>query len=100
MQKSLDQFAAAGIRVVAISVDPPETSRDHARRTGYTFTFLSDPQMETIRRYDLVDPEQGVSRPAEFLLDRAGTVIWRNLTESYYHRARPDQVLDAAKARR
>jgi hypothetical protein len=38
-----------------------------------------------------------VARPAEFLLDAKGTVRWINLTENYWVRARPEQILEAAK---
>jgi peroxiredoxin len=91
-----------GIRTVAISVDSPEVSRDLAQKAGYTFTFLSDPKAETIRRYDLVHVGAGINgqdiaRPAEFLLDSSGTVRWLNLTESYWVRARPEQILEAGK---
>jgi peroxiredoxin len=99
----LDKFHAAGIRPVAISVDSPEVSRDLREQAGYTFTFLSDPKAEAIRRYDLVHAGAGISgqdiaRPAEFLLDSSGTVRWLNLTENYWVRARPEQILEAAKA--
>jgi peroxiredoxin len=97
MQRDLNALEEAGIRVVAISVDPPETSRDYAQRMGYTFTILSDPSTETVVRYDLLDPAEGVARPAEFLLDRTGRVVWRNLAGSYYRRLRPDDVLEAAR---
>jgi len=100
MQASLEDFDRAGIRIVAISVDPPEVSRDLAQRAGYTFTLLSDPDLAVIRRYDLLDEAQEVARPAEFLLDASGIVRWRNLTDDFYVRARPAQVLDAAKALR
>jgi len=88
---------------MAISVDPPETNRDLRVSQGYTFTFLSDPRTETIRRYDLLHEKAGpggedLSRPAEFLIDSSGTVRWANLTESYMVRARPDQVLQALDA--
>jgi len=87
---------------VAISVDSPEVSRDLAKQAGYTFTFLSDPQAEAIRRFDLVHAGAGIngqdiSRPAEFLLDSTGTVRWVNLTENYWVRARPEQILEAAR---
>ena len=86
--------------MVAISVDPPETNREHCRKQGYTYPFLSDPKAEVIRRYDLLDSAVGpggtdIARPAEFLIDAAGTVRWMNLTESIAVRARPDQVLKA-----
>lgn len=90
---------------MAISVDAPEVSRDMREKAGYTFTFLSDPQAEVIRRYDIVHAgagEQGrdIARPAEFLVDSSGTVRWVNLTENYWVRARPEQFIEAAKALR
>jgi peroxiredoxin len=98
MQRALATLEAAGIRTVAISADPPDISREHAQKSGYTFTLLSDENMETIHRYDVFDPEQNVARPAEFLLDATGTVRWRLLTGGYYVRARPEQVLEAARS--
>ena len=102
IEKSLDQFKAAGIRPVAISVDSPEESRNLSQQQGYSFTFLSDPKAEVIRRYDLVHAGGGengrdIARPAEFLLDRSGTVRWVNLTENYTVRARPEQILEVSK---
>jgi peroxiredoxin len=98
----LGSFNQAGIRPVAISVDKPEVSRDLMQKAGYTFTFLSDPNTEVIRRYDLVhagagENGQDIARPAEFLVDTSGTVRWVNLTENYWIRARPEDILDKAK---
>lgn len=101
----MDKFHDVGIRPVAISVDSPEVSRELCQKAGYTFTFLSDPKVEAIRRYDLVHAGAGengrdIARPAEFLLDFSGTVRWVNLTENYWVRARPEQILEAAEALR
>lgn len=41
-----------------------------------------------------------MARPAEFLLDRSGMVRWRNLTEDYRVRARPEEILERARALR
>ena len=105
IQKNLDQFNAVGIRPVAISVDSSEESRELCQKAGYTFTFLSDPDLEAIGRYDLVHKGQGIkghdiSRPAEFLIDSTGTVRWRMLTENIWVRARPEQILEVAKTLR
>ena len=105
IQDSLEKFEEVGIRPVAISVDTPEQSRDLCQKAGYTFTFLSDPKAEAIRRYDLVHAGQGsngqdIARPAEFLIDSSGTVRWVNLTENYLVRARPEQILEAARTLR
>ena len=99
-QHRLSEFDARGIRVVAISVDPPEVNRRHSQRRGYTFPLLSDPETKVIRRYDVLHPAGGpkgadIARPAEFLLDSNGVVRWVNLTENIAVRARPEQVLQA-----
>ena len=87
---------------MAISVDSPETSRNLMQQQGYTFTFLSDPNAEAIRRFDLVHAGQGegghdIARPAELLVDSTGTVRWVHLTENYWVRARPEQVIEVSK---
>ena len=88
---------------MAVSIDSPEESRNLSQQQGYTFTILSDPNAEVIRRYDLVHAGAGeggkdIARPAEFLIDSTGTVRWVNLTENYMVRARPEQILEAAKS--
>jgi peroxiredoxin len=94
----------AGIRVVAISVDKPEETRvKMIQEAGYTFTFLSDPKLEVIGRYDLVhadNPATGadIARPADFLIDPSGTIRWRMVTDNLSVRARAEYVLEAAKA--
>jgi peroxiredoxin len=99
-QQRLSEFDARGIRVVGISVDPPETNQRQSRKLGYTFPLLSDPKVEVIRRYDVLHPGAGpkgadIARPAEFLVDASGVVRWVNLTDSIAVRARPEQVLTA-----
>jgi peroxiredoxin len=105
IQNSFAKLEEVGIRPVAISVDTPEQSRDLCQKAGYTFTFLSDPKVDAIRRYDLVHAGAGtdgqdIARPAEFLVDSTGTVRWLNLTENYWVRARPEQIIEVAKALR
>jgi len=99
-QERLSDFGARGIRVVAISVDPVGTNQSHSRKMGFTYPILSDSKAEVIRRYDLLHPAGGpkgsdIARPAEFLVDRGGTILWVNLTENITVRARPQQVLRA-----
>lgn len=87
---------------MAISADSPEETRDLLKSAGYTFTFLSDRNADAIRRYDLLHAGAGeggrdIARPAEFLVDTSGTVRWINLTENYWIRARPADILEKAK---
>jgi peroxiredoxin len=101
VEKHLAEFEAAGVRPVAISVDPPEVSRNLASKQGYTFPILSDADTTVIRRYHLLHPagapdEHDIARPAEFLVDSSKTVRWCNFTEDIRVRARADEMLAAA----
>jgi peroxiredoxin len=87
---------------VAISVDTPEISQDLSKKAGYSFTILSDPNAEVIRRYDLLHVGGGpdghdIARPAEFLVDSSKVVRWVNFTEDIRVRAKADEMLAAAK---
>ncbi len=102
IQARLQEFQALGVRPVAISVDPPEVSANLRRKARFTFTFLSDPNLEVIRRYDLVHVAAGpdghdISRPAEFLIDRSNTVRWENFTEDVRVRPRAQEMLAVAR---
>ena len=88
---------------MAISVDTPEQSRTLSKTQGYTFPILSDPRANTIRAYGVIhaaggEDGQDIARPAEFLVDRAGTIRWTNLTESILARLRPTLALRAIDA--
>ena len=53
-----------------------------------------------IRRYGVLHPraspdDKDIARPAEFLVDTAGTIRWVNLTDDLRVRARPERVLKA-----
>ena len=90
------------MRPVAISVDTPDESSALCKKAKYTYTFLSDPKAEVIRRYDLLHKGAGVngqdiSRPAEFLVDSSGVVRWMNLTEDIRVRATPEDLLKASQ---
>jgi len=90
------------VRVIAISVDTPADSRNLAQKAHYTYPILSDVDTKVIDRYGITHKGAGmgghdVARPAEFLLDRNGVVRWRNLTEDLRVRARPEDMLAAAR---
>ncbi len=83
---------------MAVSVDSNEDSRKLCASQGYTYPFLSDAKAEVIRRYGVLHPRGGpdgqdIARPAEFLVDAAGTIRWVNLTDDTRVRARPENAL-------
>ena len=101
----MSEFKSRGVQVVGISVDPIEISRGHAKKMGYTFELLSDPDAAVIKRYDVLHRGAGpkgsdIARPADFYVEAGGPVRWVNLTENIAVRARPEQALAAIDARK
>jgi peroxiredoxin len=102
VEKQLSDFTSAGVRPVAISVDPPQVSSNLSKKAGYTFTILSDPDTAATRQYRLLHTKGGpngsdISRPAEFLVDQSGAVRWTNFTEDIRVRARANEMLAEAR---
>jgi peroxiredoxin len=93
----MDDFRRRGARVVAVVVDPPDRNAQVVRELGLDFPVLSDPDLAVIDRFGLRHaggiPGADIARPATFVLDRDGVVRWRDLTENYRIRPRPDDVL-------
>jgi len=99
----LGDLQSRGVQIVTISADSTADLRRLCQSQGFTYTFLSDPKTEVIRRYGVLHPRGGpdghdIARPAEFLVDRTGTIRWVNLTDDLKVRARPEAVLKALDA--
>ena len=66
---------------------------------GLEYPVLSDTSLEAVRAFGVVhaggNPLDGgdLARPATFILDRAGRVAWRDLTENWRIRPRPSDLL-------
>jgi peroxiredoxin len=66
------------------------------------YPILSDSDREVITAYGLVHPGASIdgsdiARPATFVIGPDGRVVWRNLTENWRVRVRPDTVIDAVE---
>ena len=84
---------------MAIAADHPEDSRVIAETYGLEFPLLCDPEAETIRAYGAVhadgNPMDGedIARPATFILDRQGRVVWHYLPDNWRIRPRPEELI-------
>ena len=93
-----------GVTVVALSKDPPETARAHRERDGLGFRLLSDPDLETIKRFGLLHEGavefrtfflpgrfplgwptgfKQMAIPTTLLLDQEGIVRWIDQADDY-----------------
>ena len=98
MQQNLEEFGKRDVRIVAASIDPPETTKKLAADRGYTFTLLCDTEATVVRQLDLLHQGGGmdapdIARPAEFLIDPTGTVRWVNLADNWRIRPRPEEII-------
>ncbi|MGV0035991.1 MAG: redoxin domain-containing protein [Candidatus Azotimanducaceae bacterium WSBS_2022_MAG_OTU7] len=57
LQSQLQRFANRGVKVVAISVDPPAHSRSMIRRMGLEFPIVSDERQEVQKAYRVQNPD-------------------------------------------
>ncbi len=84
-----------------MSVDSVATTRDKMAAAGIEYPLLADPDLTAIDAYGVRHPEgmiTDIARPATFLIDRQGRVAWRDLTDNWRVRVRPERVLEQVKA--
>jgi peroxiredoxin len=103
LQSRINEIRELDAEVVAISVDPPNAIEDMAAHHGYTFPVLSDTDLEAIDafgvRHEGGSIEGGdLARPANFIVDREGRVVWREIPDTWRVRPRPETVLEHLRA--
>ena len=98
------------VHIYGISPDPPEKSRELARKIAADgrgplgFSLLSDSRSVAIDRYRLRDPAyagqkfDGVPRPSVFVLDQAGRIRWMKIETDYRERPSDEEVAAALDA--
>lgn len=77
LQAGLSEIERLKGQVVAISGDDLRTALAAKGSLGVTYTVLPDPEKKTIRLYGVLHPEEGIARPAVFIIDRKGLVRFR-----------------------
>jgi peroxiredoxin len=100
LQSRISEIRSSGADLVAISVDGVADNRRVVDKLGLEFPVLSDRTGETIADYGVVHEGAGpggrsIARPAILLVGPGGTVRWRDLTDNWRIRARPETILQA-----
>ena len=100
------------VKLYAISVDPPEVSKDFARKIAadgkgeLKFPILSDPDHKIIDEYGLRDPAYhdtkyfGIPHPAVYVIDMSGKVAWVKVESNYRERPTNLEIRTALDALR
>lgn len=102
--------ADENVRLLAISVDAPEVSKEFAAKLAadgqgeIKFPLLSDPDHRTIDAYGLHDPAYdgqkfaGIPRAAVYVIDKNGVIAWARVESNYRERPTNDQIRAALNA--
>ena len=85
--------------ILAISADAVDDLRVVADAYGLEYGLLSDPGLTLVDALGLRHSMGGmtgedIARPATFVLDRDGVIVWRDLTDNWRVRVRPDVILE------
>ncbi len=89
LQQNKAVFDRAGIRIVALTPDPPAKNLRIAQRLGISFSTLSDAGGEVIKGLDLWESRWNVAAHGFYLLDRQMWVITRHRE---YWRVTPETI--------
>lgn len=78
LRDNIEDFEAAGVRLLAVSCDPVFTLRAWSEQQGFGFDLLSDfwPHGEAARAYGVFDEQKGLAVRGSFLIDADGIVRW------------------------
>ncbi|HEY3437698.1 MAG TPA: peroxiredoxin [Actinotalea sp.] len=78
LRDNLDDFEAAGVRLLGVSCDPMHSLRAWGEQEGVGFDLLSDfwPHGVAARAYGVFDAETGHATRGSFLIDADGIVRW------------------------
>jgi peroxiredoxin len=98
----VSDITATGTRIVVVSADAVDDNARVVERLGLEFPILSDSGRTAITAFGVVHEGGGlggtdIARPAAFLIEPDGTVVWRNLTSNWRVRLDPEDVIRAVQ---
>jgi peroxiredoxin len=120
LQKNAAAIKQAGGNIVAISVENPDNSSTVSRKNELQFTVLSDPKLDTARKFGIVydlppqTDETYKSRGldvakhnemekaelplgATYIVNQKGEIIYAYLDTDYKKRAEPEVIIENLK---
>lgn len=79
IRDDIADFDSADVQTLAVSVDSGPTHAQWAAEQGYTFPLLADfwPHGEVARAYGVFDDAIGLAVRGTFIIDKAGTVVYK-----------------------
>lgn len=121
LQQHMPEIRACGARLIAVSPEKPDSSLNHAEKTGLEFDVLSDLGNQVAREYGLVmqvpqsmrplymqwglnlplangDDSYEIPVPATYVIDSQGTIRAAYVDKDYTRRMEPIDIIDSLQA--
>jgi peroxiredoxin len=77
------EYAAAGIRIIAVSTDSSanlqQTAEQASDKAGFPFPIVADESFDTFKAYRAFDDFERIPLHGTFLIDATGAVRWHNI---------------------
>ena len=80
----------------AISVDSPKRAGELKARLKLSFPVLSDTDGTVARKWGVLNYKTEISKPATFLIERGGKILFKKVGEDMTDRPDPDELLELA----
>lgn len=99
LRDGLSNLTTSAVQVLGVSVDTFFALKAFREHEKLTFPLLSDFNKEVIRTYGVVNPDmiglRDIAKRAVFVIDAAGTIVYREVLDDARNEPDYDQVLKA-----
>ncbi len=86
MQQNFSELNNEDSKLIAISTDGNDEKKQTLVELGVKFLLVSDLQRKIIRSFGVLHPQEGISRPAVFIIDKKGLIRYRKIGIDYTDR--------------
>lgn len=83
--------------MIAISADPVDETVALAKKLSIPFTMISDPDLEAIRSFGVLEAEHDIAVPAMFILNQDGQTVWREVGHAIQDRVKCNELIRVLK---
>lgn len=92
IQSNIEGYRQQGASVVGVTLDLPPRSEGLVAELGLSFPLLSV-DSATFSEWEVLNPEQGVTLPATYIVDRDGVIRFRHVGRNAADRASAAAVM-------
>ena len=103
MSRYTAQLRKLGVNTIAVSVDSVAENDALSRQLRFSFPILSDSKLTAIKSYGVAEEKvgasypEGISKPAVFLLDRKGNILYRYISRDFLDRPPTEELVNVVK---